>query len=80
MQRFYIDIEYAHGCCRDEEGFDADGTESALHMARRAAGEIILEKLTLGEDIMSFTLCLDDAQGERLATLPVTASFGYRPH
>lgn len=76
MKHYFIHFEDDAGHCHDEEGFKARDLESALRVARRAAGEILRDDIADGTAAVSFAICIDDARGRRLARLPVVGSIG----
>jgi hypothetical protein len=76
MPRFYLHIEDGDGLSRDGDGIDAPDYNAALRVSRRAAGQIVADALADGQNSTSFFLCLDDEEGARLLTLPVTAAIG----
>lgn len=76
MPRYFIHIDDADGFFRDDEGFHGDSLGDALHIMKRAAGELISASLISGEPVASFTLCLDSEAGKRLVTMPFRSFMG----
>lgn len=66
----------AQGGCTDVEGFQAVDNAQAWAIMRQAAADIIGEEVSSEFSPVSFHLCLDDASGFRIATIPISASFG----
>ncbi|MGF7152227.1 hypothetical protein FHS96_005896 [Sphingomonas zeicaulis] len=73
MARFYLHLIDANDNFLDPTGFDAANSEAALKQCRFAAGQLLLDEIVTGNVRVSFMLCLDDASGNRIATLPVQA-------
>jgi hypothetical protein len=63
-----------HQVATDPEGFDAPDETAARLMGMKAAGEIIAEEMAHGRQTVSFMLCLEDENHNRIGTLPVAAS------
>lgn len=76
MPHYYLHLEEDEGCCRDGEGFDAPDYAGAMVIVRRAAADILHEEIYGGAPVVASYLCLDDAVGNRLATLPTRAALG----
>jgi len=76
MPRFYMHVREDGEEASDGEGFDATDQLAATLLGVRAAGQIIADEFAMGRHPVSFTLCIDDDEGNRLETLPVRASVG----
>jgi hypothetical protein len=74
MPQFYMHFIGGNLNATDTEGFSAEDADAALLIGVTAAGAIIAEEMSRGRMAIAFTLCLDDADGNRLGTLPVAAS------
>jgi hypothetical protein len=74
MPRFYMHFVDGHEVATDPEGFDAPDETAARLVGMKAAGAIIADELALGKQTVSFMLCLDDENHNRIGTLPVAAS------
>lgn len=74
MRRFYMHFIDRNGLATDEEGFHAKNADAARRVGMRAAGQIVADCMAAGHGTVAFTLCLDDQDRKRLATLPVIAS------
>lgn len=76
MPRFYLHLEDGDGSCLDEEGFDAVGLSEAWAIIATHCWGFLAFECSKGISLVSFYLCLDDAKGKRLATVPIQASIG----
>jgi hypothetical protein len=74
MPQFYMHFIDGNLNATDTEGFSAEDADAALLVGLAAAGAIIAEEMARGRMAIAFTLCLDDADGKRLGTLPVAGS------
>jgi hypothetical protein len=79
VPRFFFHLIGNGGQLDDPEGIEARDLDAARLYALTAAGEIIAEEMSSGSASVGFTLCIDDNQGARLATMPVAASVELDP-
>jgi hypothetical protein len=74
MPHFYIHFVDSLEVATDPEGFDAPDEAAARLIGMKAAGEIIADESARGRQTVSFMLCLEDEDHNRIGTLPVAAS------
>jgi len=75
MPSYELHVENHHHDEFDHrEVFDATDVQSAIRQALRVAAGIISEDLHRGRVGVNFDLCIDDEEGQRLRTMPVTVA------
>ena len=72
--RYFIHIENGDGLVPDELGQEFPNFDFARKHALRAAAEIIADEIKGGCQVVHITLHIDDADRQRIVSLPVTAS------
>ncbi len=74
MPRFYTHVLHRTGYAKDAEGQELAGLDEACEGARRSALGMVASEIEIGRYPVELEYHIHDETGQRIATLPVTAT------